>query len=144
MTRPELAELLDLAPHPEGGWFAETWRSDVWFSPPGYGGPRRAATIIVFALHPGEQSRWHVVRSDEIWLWQRGGPLRLRLGGCADKPVESGEVLLGSDLAGGQVLQTIVPGGVWQRAAPAGDEPVAVSCVVAPGFEYDDFRLYEV
>ena len=143
MTRPELAELLDLAAHPEGGWFAETWRSDVWFSPPGYDGPRRAATIIVFALHPGEQSRWHVVRWDEIWLWQRGGPLRLRLGGSADKPVESDEVLLGPDLAAGQALQAVVPGGVWQAAAPAGDGPVAVSCVVAPGFEYADFRLDE-
>jgi uncharacterized protein len=144
VTRPELAELLGLAPHPEGGWFAETWRSDIWFSPPGYDGPRRAATIIVFALHPGEQSRWHLVRSDEIWLWQRGGALRLRLGGSAGKPVESRAVLLGPDLAGGEVLQAVVPGGVWQAAAPASGEPVVVSCVVAPGFEYADFRLAEV
>jgi uncharacterized protein len=143
VTRPELAELLDLAPHPEGGWFAETWRSDVWFFPPGYEGRRRAATIIVFALHPGEQSRWHMVRSDEIWLWQRGGALRLRRGGSADKPASPDEVLLGPDLAAGQVLQAVVPGGVWQAAEPAGDEPVAVSCVVAPGFEYADFRLDE-
>jgi uncharacterized protein len=142
-SRPPLAEQLDLAPHPEGGWFRETWRSDVWFSPPGYDGPRRAATTVLFALHPGEQSRWHVVRSDEIWLWQRGGPLALRWGGSADEPDKAAatQTLLGPDLEAGQLLYAVVPGGVWQAAAPAGAEPVVVTCVVAPGFEYADFRL---
>jgi predicted cupin superfamily sugar epimerase len=68
MTRPALAELLDLRPHPEGGWFAETWRSGVWVTPPGYPGPRPAATAIYFLLNPGERSRWHAVRSDDWWL----------------------------------------------------------------------------
>jgi predicted cupin superfamily sugar epimerase len=143
----ELVRRLDLAPHPEGGWFRETYRSDVWFSPDGYDGPRRAATIVLFALHPGERSHWHVVRSDEIWLWQSGGPLTLRLGGSGPGPVEASTVVLGPDLtsgldsAGGQQLQALVPGGVWQSAEPAGSDPVVVSCVVAPGFEYADFRL---
>src|ERR1039457_3515069 len=75
--RPPLAEQLDLLPHPEGGWFRETWRSPVSFSPEGYRGPRSAATAIYFLLHPGEQSRWHVVRSDELWFWHSGGPLDL-------------------------------------------------------------------
>jgi hypothetical protein len=61
-----LAEQLDLAPHPEGGWYRQTWRSAVVFSPEGYDGPRSAATAIYFLLHPGERSRWHVVRSDEL------------------------------------------------------------------------------
>src|ERR1022692_2906640 len=72
--RPPLAEQLDLLPHPEGGRFRETWRSPVSFSPEGYRGPRSAATSIYFLRHPGEESRWHVVRSDELWFWRSGRP----------------------------------------------------------------------
>ena len=140
-SRPPLAEQLDLAPHPEGGWFRQTWRAPVTFEPTGYDGLRHAATAIYFLLHPGEESRWHVVRSDELWLWHRGGPLDLRLGGAGSEPDKESPVLLGADLDAGQRPQALVPGGVWQRAAPAGDEPVLVSCVVAPGFDFADFRL---
>jgi predicted cupin superfamily sugar epimerase len=141
MTRSPLAERLDLAPHPEGGWFRETWRSGVAFEPEGYAGPRRAATAIYFLLHPGEESRWHTVRSDELWFWHEGGALELRLGGAGETPGEVEAVLLGADVAGGQQPQVRVPGGVWQSAVPAGAEPVLVSCVVAPGFEFEDFKL---
>jgi predicted cupin superfamily sugar epimerase len=140
--RPPLAEQLDLLPHPEGGWFRETWRSPVSFSPEGYHGPRSAATAIYFLLHPGEQSRWHVVRSDELWFWHSGGPLELRLGGPGDEPSAGRAVLLGGDPGAGQQPQAHVPGGVWQCAAPAGHAPVLVSCVVAPGFDFADFRLH--
>jgi predicted cupin superfamily sugar epimerase len=141
-VRPPLAERLDLAPHPEGGWFRETWRSPVSFAPEGYDGPRSAATAIYFLLHPGERSRWHVVRSDELWFWHSGGPLELRLGGTAEEPTTGEVVLLGDDVSAGQQPQARVPGGVWQSAAPAGPAPVLVSCVVAPGFDFADFRLY--
>jgi len=140
--RPTLAERLDLAPHPEGGWFRETWRSGATWTPDGYPGPRSAATAIYFLLHPGEESRWHVVRSDELWLWHDGGPLTLRLGGVGEAPDPHPEALvLGPDVTGGQRPQRLVPGGVWQAAAPAGDQPVLVSCVVAPGFDMADFRM---
>ena len=140
--RPPYAELLDLRPHPEGGWFRETWRSDVSVRPEGYGGPRAAATAIYFVLHAGEESRWHTVRSAELWLWHRGGPLTLRLGGDGDRPMPEPEsVTLGADVASGQHPQALVPPGVWQAAAPAGDEAVLVSCVVAPGFDFADFRM---
>jgi predicted cupin superfamily sugar epimerase len=162
---PPLARQLDLQPHPEGGWFRETWRSPVTFAPPGYEGTRSAATAIYFVLHPGERSRWHVVRSDELWFWHSGGPLTLRLGGDSPpgdggpsdggpsdrRPSDGGrpdgspaavvDVLLGPDVLSGQQPQALVPGGTWQCAAPATDEPVLVSCVVAPGFDYADFRL---
>jgi uncharacterized protein len=140
--RPPLAERLDLAPHPEGGWFRETWRSPVTFHPDGYDGPRSAATAIYFLLHPGERSRWHVVRSDELWFWHAGGPLELRLGGAGPEPADGDAILLGAEVAAGQQPQARVPGGVWQAAAPAGAEPVLVSCVVAPGFDFADFRLH--
>jgi uncharacterized protein len=137
--RSPLAERLDLAPHPEGGWYRETWRSAVTFEPAGYGGPRGAATAIYFLLNPGEQSAWHVVRSDELWFWHAGGPLTLRLGGSGPEPGGGQVVTLGT--AAGQQPQVLVPAGVWQGAEPAGAEPVLVSCVVAPGFDYADFRL---
>jgi predicted cupin superfamily sugar epimerase len=140
-SRPPLAEWLDLAPHPEGGWFRETWRSAVRFTPEGYDGPRSAATAIYFLLHPGEHSRWHVVRSDELWFWHAGGPLELRLGGAGKQPSNEDVVLLGNDVVGGQHPQVLVPGGSWQSAAPADRKPVLVSCVVAPGFDFADFRL---
>jgi predicted cupin superfamily sugar epimerase len=139
--RPALAEHLDLAPHPEGGWFRETWRSPVLIAPEGYAGLRAAATGIYFLLNPGEESRWHTVRSDELWLWHRGGPLTLRLGGTADLPGEVVEVTLGPDIEAGQQPQALVPAGVWQAAAPARGEAVLVSCVVAPGFDMADFRM---
>jgi predicted cupin superfamily sugar epimerase len=139
-ARPPLAEQLDLQPHPEGGWFRETWRSPVAFCPAGYPGERAAATAIYYLLHPGERSRWHTVRSDELWCWHRGGPLTLRLGGAGPEPGTAAAVLVGADLGAGQQPQALVPGGVWQCAAPAGPDPVLVSCVVAPGFDFADFQ----
>jgi uncharacterized protein len=140
--RPALAADLDLQPHPEGGWFRETWRSGLSFSPEGYGGPRSVATAIYYLLHPGEQSRWHVVRSDELWLWHSGGPLALRLGGHGAEPAAGSAMMLGSDVPAGEQPQAVVPGGTWQCASPAADAPVLVSCVVAPGFDFADFRVH--
>jgi uncharacterized protein len=139
--RPPLAEQLDLRPHPEGGWFRETWRSPVRLRPAGYAADRSAATAIYFLPCPGEESAWHVVRSDELWLWHRGGALTLRLGGSAAQPAEASVVTLGADVSNGEQPQAVVPGGTWQSAAPAGPEAVLVSCVVAPGFDFADFRL---
>jgi uncharacterized protein len=136
MDKPELAELLELEPHPEGGWYKETWRSEVGFTPDGYDGERASATAIYFLLAPGEESRWHRVRSAEIWLWHSGGPLTLEYG---EEPVTT--VTLGPDVGAGQSPQVVVPAGAWQAARPAGDQPVLVSCIVSPGFDFADFTL---
>jgi uncharacterized protein len=134
-----LIETLGLQAHPEGGWFAETWRAPVEFSPAGYPGPRAAATAITFLLQAGEESRWHRVRSDELWLWQGLGPLRLRLGGSGPTPSLEDELVVGP--APGHRLQSLVPAGVWQAAVPLTDAGALVACVVAPGFAYEDFEL---
>lgn len=126
--RPAFAETYDLQPHPEGGWFRETYRSGIEFRPPGYGGARASATGILFALHPGERSAAHRVVSDELWFWHTGGELLLHIG---DEAVRLGPAH----------PQALVPGGVWQAAEPAGPEPVLVSCVVTPGFDFADFTL---
>jgi hypothetical protein len=140
--RPRTAELLDLAPHPEGGWYRETWRAGPAWEPAGYPGPRAAATGIYFLLTPGEESAWHRVRSDEVWLWHRGGPLLLSDGGDGAAPAAVPRVAtLGPDLAAGQVPQHVIPGGHWQCARPHDAAEVLVSCVVAPGFDFADFTL---
>lgn len=139
---PDWARTLDLAPHPEGGWFRETWRSELTVGqsalPPDYTGPRSAGTAILFLLMPGQQSAWHTVRSAELWLHHRGSPLLLEVG-----PEQDGAttLLLGSDVDAGEQPQLLVPPGHWQRARPRDDEPALVSCVVVPGFDFADFAL---
>ena len=138
--RPRTAELLDLAPHPEGGWYRETWRAGPSFQPDGYPGPRPAATGIYFLLAPGEESAWHRVRSDEAWLWHSGGPLVMLDGGDGEFPAGTPlTVTVGPDLDAGQAPQYVIPAGHWQAARPAAGREVLVSCVVAPGFDFADF-----
>ncbi|MGV9316353.1 cupin domain-containing protein [Streptomyces sp. NPDC003691] len=143
--RPDTVRLLGLRPHPEGGWFRETWRTGprTLFRPPGYGGTRAAASGIYYYLAPGDESRWHRVRSDELWLWHRGGPLTLRLGGSGPDPAGETTVVLGPGIEEGQHPQYLVPSGCWQAARPRTGQEALVSCVVAPGFDYDDFTLAE-
>ena len=135
---PSWATDLDLRPHPEGGWYAETYRHRSGTATPA--GARSLATAIHFLLLPGESSAWHRVASDELWFHHRGGPLRLWLGGDADAPGDVVELPLGTDLAAGQRPQLLVPAGHWQAARPA-DDAVLVSCVVVPGFDFADFTL---
>jgi predicted cupin superfamily sugar epimerase len=140
--RPAVAEALDLLPHPEGGWFRETWRSAM--SVPAHGAERATATGIYFLLGPGEESMWHSVRSDEMWLWHRGGPLELTLGGHADRPEPVETIILGPEVEARQRPQAVVPAGVWQAARPTSAQEVLVSCVVSPGFDFADFRVRPV
>lgn len=142
---PEWAEGRGFARHPEGGWYRETWRSDVEIPtaalPAGYPGTRPSATAILFLLLPGEQSAWHTVRGTEIWFHHRGGPVLLDLGGDGPSPSEVTSFVVGPDFAAGQSPQQLVPPSTWQRARPGGDEPSLVSCVVSPGFDFADFAL---
>ncbi len=139
---PDWARELDLEPHPEGGWYKETWRSELTIAPGAlpvdYAGPRSAGTAILFLLMPGQQSAWHAVRSAEVWLYHRGGPLLLEMGPGTDSAAEH---LLGSDVGAGEQPQIVVPPGHWQRARPRDDEPCLVSCVVVPGFDFADFTM---
>ncbi|HZB33530.1 MAG TPA: cupin domain-containing protein [Streptosporangiaceae bacterium] len=140
LERPAVAAALDLVPHPEGGWFRETWKTSVRLSPEGHRGDRASATGIYFLLPPGEESLWHVVASDELWLWHRGGPLNLIFGGTGEHPATPWTLTLGPGIEGGQHPQALVPAGHWQSAKPATSEAALVSCVVSPGFDFADFR----
>ncbi|WP_062318002.1 cupin domain-containing protein [Demequina maris] len=137
---PATALLLGLEPHPEGGWFRRTYTSQTPVETAG--GARPAATCIHYLLTPGEESAWHVVTSDELWLWHGPGTLELRLGGEGEAPDDAAvPVTLGPDLAAGQVAQCLVPAGTWQAARLGGDREVLVSCMVSPGFDFADWRL---
>lgn len=139
--RPALADLLDLQPHPEGGWYRQTWVSPETVSLAD-GRVRATATLIHFLLPSGESSAWHRVASDEVWL-AHTGTVALELGGDGAQPAAEGmaePVLLGLDLAAGQVAQAVVPAHVWQRTVP-GPADALVSCLVSPGFDFADFQL---
>ena len=131
-----LIEQLGLAPHPEGGWFKETWKAA-----PGPDG-RAGGTAIIFMLRAGEASHWHTVDAAELWLWQAGDPIELRLAAGDSGPVRS--VILGADVSAGQQLQGVVAPGEWQAARAAGQPRHGyslVSCIVVPGFEFAGFTL---
>ena len=127
---------LGMAPHPEGGWYRETWRHEQSTDTPH--GTRSLATCVAFLLEPGQVSAWHRVTSAELWLWQGGGPVRLTLGGSGDAPATGGEAVL-LDVGG----QHLVPADVWQTAEPAAGRATLVACIVSPGFDFADFTLAE-
>ena len=130
MNAATLIDLLNLEPHPEGGWYAETWR--------GPERPRASGSAIHFLLEAHQSSHWHAVDAVEIWHWYAGGALALHVHDGDGTRVET----LGNDFAAGQRPQRIVPKGAWQKAVPV-DGWVLVGCTVSPGFEFAGFRLAE-
>ncbi|KRB79381.1 cupin [Sphingomonas sp. Root710] len=131
MTTPAaLIDRLGLKPHPEGGWYRETWREGTE--------GRGHATAIYFLLEAGQRSHWHRVDAGEMWLFHAGTPLRIGIAANEAGPVEWIDV--GPDVLAGARPQALVPAGWWQ-AAEAADGWALVSCVVAPGFDFDGFTL---
>ncbi|MEN3148787.1 cupin domain-containing protein [Neorhizobium sp. IRAMC:178] len=130
MTPEEIITTLGMQRHPEGGWYAETFRD-------GQGGPRGHSTAIYYLLEAGERSHWHRVRdAAEIWHFYAGDPLLLRI--SDGRTVE--EVTLGTDLAKGERPQAVVPENAWQAAEPLGRFTL-VGCTVAPGFQFSSFEM---
>lgn len=134
--RPRLAVELGLEPHPEGGWYRQTWASPVSVTLPD-GRLRPTATLIHFLLPSGESSAWHRVSSDEVWL-AHTGEVTLELGGDGATPAEP--VAVERHVVGAATPQVVVPAGVWQRTVPA-EHDALVSCLVSPGFDFADFEL---
>ncbi|MDE2565816.1 MAG: cupin domain-containing protein, partial [Burkholderiales bacterium] len=134
----ELVRLLGLAPHPEGGWYAELFRSPRAVQPQDGRPPRAALTSIDFLLAAGQHSAWHRVASDEVWHLLEGGPLRLWLASPALDAVNALE--LGPAGGPGAAPRQVVPAGWWQAAEPLGEYAWA-GATVGPGFEFDDFAF---
>lgn len=131
LTAEDIIARLDLAPHPEGGHFRETFRDAA-----GHGG-RGASTAIYFLLKAGERSHWHKVDAAEVWHFYAGAPLLLQV---AEDDGAVREVRLGPDLAHGERPQSVVPPGAWQAAESLGAWTL-VGCTVAPAFDFAGFTL---
>jgi uncharacterized protein len=129
----QIIALLDLKPHPEGGYFKETFR-DLIDAP---GNTNRAAsTAIYFLLQAGQVSTWHRVDAAEAWHFYAGAPLELSIVENDLKRIH----ILGVDLLNGERPQSVVPAHAWQQARSLGDYTL-VGCTVAPGFTFDGFEL---
>jgi predicted cupin superfamily sugar epimerase len=126
LTAAEVRRALGLKPHPEGGWYRESWRDA-----PAEAGQRGAATMIYFLLAEGESSAWHRVDAAEIWLFHAGAALELRI-------AEAGETRV-LQLGPGN-FQGVVPAHAWQAARSTGAWSL-VSCVVAPAFTFEGFEM---
>jgi len=134
VTADEIIEILGLAPHPEGGFYRETFRGPAVDETED---DRAASTAIYYLLPAGKPSAWHrVVDAGEVWHFYAGDPLELTV---ADGPKRT-TTLLGTDLAAGQRPQGVVPAGVWQTARTLG-EWTLVGCTVSPGFRFESFEM---
>lgn len=130
LTVDDIIAQLDLAPHPEGGFYRQTWAAD--------NAGRATGTCIYFLLKAGQASHWHAVDAVEIWHYYAGAPLVLSLAPSLDGPATDHR--LGPDLNAGELPQAIVPEGHWQMAATTGAWTL-VGCTVSPGFEFAGFTL---
>lgn len=130
-----LVTRLGLEPHPEGGYFRETYRAElVLEAPPGFSGPRAACTAILFLLEDPDFSAFHRIRSDEIWHFYRGQELVIE---CIDPNGEHSQQGLGAENP-----QVVVKAGTWfgARLLKPGSYAL-VGCTVAPGFDFSDFEM---
>jgi uncharacterized protein len=132
MTAQEAIAHFALSPHPEGGWYRETWVA------PAPVGARPCGTAILFLLQAKERSHWHRVDATEIWHFHAGAPLVLRCAASANGPVL--EMTLGTEFGAGAQPQGIIPPGYWQSAQSLGDWSL-VGCTVSPGFQFEGFEL---
>lgn len=134
MTLEDVIRTLDMIPHPEGGWYAETHR----IPDPHDHGHRSPGTAIYYALGAGDRSHWHRIDTTEIWHYYAGAPLELSLAVSDNSRVKART--LGADLAAGQRPQLIVPPHHWQAARSLGDWTL-VGCTVSPGFDFSTFEM---
>jgi len=130
-----------LIPHPEGGFFSEVYRAEGVIPAealPVHGGDRLFMSSIYFMLPPGDVSRFHRLKSDEIWYHHAGGSLSIHQ---IDHNGRHSVFKLGRNFSSGERLQVVIKAGNWFGAVVENGEEVLVGCAVAPGFDYDDFEL---
>src|SRR5687768_2706913 len=142
MTARHYIKYLQLLPHPEGGYYKESYRPSGILSAsclPSFGGNRSFSTAIYFLLEQGDFSAFHRIKSDECWHFYEGGTLLIHV------LQQNGEYIckrLGKNLEDGETLQFVVPAGAWFASEPAiGTSFTLVGCTVAPGFDFEDFEM---
>ncbi|WP_298898818.1 cupin domain-containing protein [uncultured Psychroserpens sp.] len=139
----QIIKQLELQPHPEGGYFKETYRSSGEIKNDSlgdnYNGQRNYSTCIYFLLTSDNFSALHRIKQDEIWHFYNGSPIRLHV--ISESGIHT-EHLIGNDLNKGEVPQYIVPGGCWFAAEVIDKNAYSlVGCTVSPGFSFEDFEL---
>ena len=139
----QLIEKYNLQPHPEGGWYCQTYKSsesiDAHSLPARFGGRRAFSTAIYFLLEKGNFSAFHRIKSDECWHFYAGDALHIYV---IHQNGRLEIISLGGDPDKGQTFQYIVPANSWFASRPApGSEYCFVGCTVSPGFEFKDFEL---
>ncbi|GGH02037.1 hypothetical protein GCM10011416_21000 [Polaribacter pacificus] len=139
----QIVEKLGLVPHPEGGYYKETYRSIESFHPENldksYTGKRNYSTCIYFLLTSSDFSAFHKIKQDEIWHFHEGSSIKLHT--ISEKGTHK-EYLIGNDLLNGQEPQLVVYGNHWFAASVVEKNSYAlVSCTVSPGFDFSDFIL---
>jgi len=144
-TPHQLITEYSLQPHPEGGWYCQTYKSDERIAasalPQRFSGSRPISTAIYFLLEEGNFSAFHRIKSDECWHFYTGDPL-LVYEIQADGEMKT--ITLGNDSRKGQLFQYVVPANCWFASQPApGSTFSFVGCTVAPGFDFEDFELAE-
>jgi len=139
MDTNEIIQQLQLVPHPEGGYFKETYRSAETLTTP-EGKSRNISTAIYYLLENDDKSHFHRIQSDEIWHFHQNDPLEIFI-------IDQGELIvktLGNNFTQGEVPQVVVPAGRWFAAQVKNASGYSlVSCTVAPGFDFTDFELAE-
>lgn len=129
---------LQLLPHPEGGYYIETYRSTAEAAFDGFNGKRNISTAIYFLLQEKDKSHFHRISSDELWFFHEGTTLEIFI--LTEDKVET--ITLGKNILNAEQLQAIIPAGVWFGARVKDQQGYAlVSCTVAPGFDFNDFEL---
>ena len=132
-------KLLDLQPHPEGGYYKETYRAEQVVSVNGFSGDRNVSTGIYYLLEKGSFSAFHRIKSDEMWHFYDGTGLSVYV---IDEMGDLEIIRLGHNLAHGERLQAVVPAGRWFASRVESENGFAlVGCTVSPGFDFNDFEL---
>lgn len=138
MTSDYLVEQLQLLPHPEGGYYRETYRCEEEMCATNFEGERNICTAIYFLLEKENVSHFHKIKSDELWFFHEGNALEVVI--LDESGVRT--VILGKNIGAGESYQAVVPAGSWFGARMKENEGYAlVSCTVAPGFDFKDFEL---
>lgn len=140
LTADQVISVLGLIPHPEGGFYRETFRASANVNAPFANVTRAASTAIYFLLRAGDFSAFHSVRSDEVWHHYLGATLELH---TVDPEGTHERIELGSNLLNGEQPQWVVPAGSLQAARIIGDGFGLFGCTVAPGFDFADFSMPE-
>ena len=143
LSHEQLIQQYNLLPHPEGGWYKQSYRSAEYINaaalPERFGGDRPFSTAIYFLLEKGNYSAFHRIKSDECWHFYRGDPLEIIV---LQPNGELAVTTLGNDITKGHLFQYVVPAGCWFASRPApGSQYCFVGCTVAPGFDFADFEM---